>query len=130
MKIILKYQVDCDGLYSEEQLLAIEADSLEAVYCNFRDALTAACRVSQNSWGKFRFDLYEFDIRDFIHVTKKSSHRDYFKARDAMNNGDSDYVRMISGDIALISMPEFITLDTWFKRKREHAVIFSASRKT
>jgi hypothetical protein len=103
-KLVVTY-TDSDGCtYSNEIVVAVEAESVEAFYVNF-EAWVQECideRHGINSYpvGSYKVGTYEFQVYDFCAPNPKPSH-------DKSKNYKWE-----------IEMPEVYTLDEWFEKNK------------
>jgi hypothetical protein len=103
-KIVVVYHVSDDCTYCYENVVALEAESVEAFYVNF-EAWVQQCiddAVKNNSYphGTYQVGSYEFEVEDFRYVEEKPSHD---KSKGRKWN---------------INMPEVYTLDEWFEKNK------------
>jgi hypothetical protein len=103
-KLVVVYYVSDECTYCYENVVAIEAESVEAFYVNF-EAWVQQCiddAVKNDSYphGTYQVGSYEFEVENFRYVEEKPSHD---KSKGRKWN---------------INMPEVYTLDEWFEKNK------------
>jgi hypothetical protein len=103
-KIVVVYYVSDGCTYSYENVVAVEAESVEAFYVNFeawvQQCIDAAIEIDSYPHGTYQVGSHKFKVEYFRSIVEKPSH-DKSKGR--------------KWDI---EMPEVYTLDEWFEKNK------------
>jgi hypothetical protein len=103
-KIVVVYYVSDECTYSYENVVAVEAESVEAFYVNFeawvQECIDEAVKNDSYPHGTYQVGSHKFEVGDFRSVVEKPLH-DKSKGRKWE-----------------IDMPEVYTLDEWFEKSK------------
>jgi hypothetical protein len=103
-KLVVVYYVSDECTYCYENVVAVEAESVEAFYVNFeawvQECIDEAVENDSYPHGTYQVGSYKFEVGDFRSVVEKPSH-DKSKGRKWE-----------------IDMPEVYTLDEWFEKNK------------
>jgi hypothetical protein len=103
-KLVVVYYVSDECTYSYENVVALEAESVENFYVNFESWVQECIdeAVENNSYphGTYQVGSHKFEVENFRYVVEKPFH-DKSKGRKWK-----------------IDMPEVYTLDEWFEKNK------------
>jgi hypothetical protein len=103
-KIVVVHYIGDECTYCYENVVALEAESVEAFYVDFEDWVQGRIKVAEANddypRGTYQVGSHKFEVDDFRSVVEKPFH-DKSKGRKWE-----------------IEMPEVYTLDEWFEKNK------------